>query len=369
MKNILIGILLFLFTSCVQERGNLNCYTLSVDLKNSSLQYSDVFSGAEVIPLETTDSSLIVYPFEVIEHKGYFYLYDLHLIKAFIFDEKGKFVRQIGNKGQGPREYTWLSSISIDKNRDVIHLIEPVNNYLTYTLDGNFIEQKKYPDDNDYQCFYPFDNYMAAWSIPSSNDSYCIYIFNPETMEVLNKYYRGPALAVSQGFHYYKDNLYYHENMGNNVYQVTKDSLKLVYQWDFGKENFVASDLDLTFKDENKEHEYDLFWKYMKDGTVPYIKVGQAQNDDYNYVCLRYQYKYDKSIFYRKNDGKYLIWGEEDWGIPTNALVFTDDYMIVLLKQNNYNNFKPLLSESEREKLDALSEDDNPCLLKLYFKK
>ena len=53
MKNILIGILLFLFTSCVQERGNLNCYTLSVDLKNSSLQYSDVFSGAEVIPLET----------------------------------------------------------------------------------------------------------------------------------------------------------------------------------------------------------------------------------------------------------------------------------------------------------------------------
>ena len=107
----------------------------------------------------------------------------------------------------------------------------------------------------------------------------------------------------------------------------------------------------------------------MKDGTVPYIKVGQAQNDDYNYVCLRYQYKYDKSIFYRKNDGKYLIWGEEDWGMPTNALVFTDDYMIVLLKQNNYNNFKPLLSESEREKLDALSEDDNPCLLKLYFKK
>ena len=93
------------------------------------------------------------------------------------------------------------------------------------------------------------------------------------------------------------------------------------------------------------------------------------KNDDYNYVCLRYQYKYDKSIFYRKNDGKYLIWGEEDWGIPTNALVFTDDYMIVLLKQNNYNNFKPLLSESEREKLDALSEDDNPCLLKLYFKK
>jgi len=367
--NVIIGILLLMMTSCVQEQRSVNSRALYVDLNKSSLEYNDVFNDVEVIPLETTDSSLIVYPFEVIEHKGNLYIYDLHLTKVFVFDGKGKFLCQIGNKGQGPNEYSWLSSISIDRNKDVIHLVEPINKYLTYTLDGDYIEQKRYPDGNDYQCLYHFGNYIAAWSIPSSNESDCIYIFDSETMKILNKYYRGPALAVSQGFHYYKDKLYYHENMGNNVYEVTKDSLKLAYQWDFGKENFVVSDMDLTFKDEKKEQEYDLFWRYMKDGTVPYIRASQAQNDNYYYVCLRHRYKYDKGIFYRKSDSKYLIFGEENWNMPTNALVFTDDYMIILLKQNNYANFKSFLPKSELKKLDALSEDDNPCLLKLYFKK
>ena len=39
-----------------------------------------------------------------------------------------------------------------------------------------------------------------------------------------------------------------------------------------------------------------------------------------------------------------------------------------MLNPNNYENFKPFLTETERKKLEALKEDDNPCLLKLYFK-
>ena len=39
-----------------------------------------------------------------------------------------------------------------------------------------------------------------------------------------------------------------------------------------------------------------------------------------------------------------------------------------MLNPNNYENFKPFLSEAKRKKLEALTEDDNPCLLKLYFK-
>lgn len=40
-----------------------------------------------------------------------------------------------------------------------------------------------------------------------------------------------------------------------------------------------------------------------------------------------------------------------------------------MLNPNNYENFKPFLSEAESKKLEALKEDDNPCLLKLHFKK
>ena len=107
----------------------------------------------------------------------------------------------------------------------------------------------------------------------------------------------------------------------------------------------------------------------MKNGTIPYLIINQGQNSKYYYACLRHQYKYDKNIFYRKSDGKYLVFGEETWNMPTNALVFTDDYLIILLNRNNYYNFMSILPDSEYKKLEAMTEDDNPCLLKLYFKK
>lgn len=355
---------------CGQNETSIDCLTLSVDLNQPSLQYNDVFSNAEVIPLETTDSSLIVYPKEVIEHKGHFYIYDIHTVKAFIFDDKGKFVRQVSKEGQGPGEYSWLASISIDKKNDILHLVEPIAKLHNFTLDGKLIETKRYPDGNDYQCIHHLGDYIVSWSHPIDDKTDCIIILDPQTMEIVNTYDKGPTLLQNRGFYPYNDGLFFHYTDKNNcVYKVTKDSLKLSYQWDFGKDNLDMYNLGFTYDDENSQAEGELYLKYLREGTIPYLFVRQAQNDNYYYVCLRHQYKYDKSVFYRKSDGKYLIFGEESWRTPTNALVFTDDYMIILLNPNNYENFKPILPEPERKKLEALTEDDNPCLLKLYFKK
>lgn len=360
--------LCFMF-SCGQKEKDNDCLTLSVDLNQSPLQYDDVFSNAEVIPLETTDSSLIVYPFETIEHKGKLYIYDLHLSKAFVFDEKGKFIRQIGRTGQGPGEYSWLQSISMDKKNDVLHLIEPIGKFHDFTLDGKLIATRKYPDGSAYHNMYHLGDYIVLWSPPADSDEDCISIIKPQTMEIVNTYEKGPEILEAGWFYPYNEDLYFFKKHENLVHKVTKDSLSLAFQWDFGKDNLKMYDLGLTYKDENYQAENDLYWKYMKDGTIPYLIVRQAQNNNYYYACLRHQYKYDKSVFYRKSDGKYLIFGEKSWNRPTNALVFTDDYMIILLNRDNYDNFKPILPESEHKKLEAMTEDDNPCLLKLYFKK
>ena len=367
---------LILFVSCLllgcsQRQDNTDCLTLKVDFEQSSLTYDDVFSNAEIILLETTDSSLISKITNVDEYKSNYYIHDIRSVKALAFDYKGKFICQLGRKGQGPGEYSWLASIAIDKENDIIHLVEPLGRFHNYSPDGKYINSPKYPDGNDYQHLHHFDNYMAAWTISSGSQSDCIIIFNPETMEIVNSYCNGTRLLKEGNFYTYKNELFYYALLEpfRRVYKVSKDSLTLLYQWDFGDDNFDMYDLDLTYEDENYAKEYDLFWKYMRDGTVPYVVVRQAQNKDYYYTCLRFQYKYDKSIFYRKSDGKYLVFGEEDWPMKTNSHVFTDDYMIIALNPDNYENFKPYLPDSERKKLDTLTEDDNPCLLKLYFKK
>lgn len=371
MKNGTLYILiLFFLLGCKQEQSSTDILTLCVDLEQSPLQYKDVFSNAEVIPLETTDSSLLARIMEVDEYKGNFYVYDIHLVKALAFDHEGKFICQVGRTGQGPGEYSWLASVSVDEKNDMIQLVEPVGEFHNYSPDGKYISSKKYPDGNDYQNLHHFDDYMAAWTNPSSSQSDCIIIFNPETMEIVNSYCNGAKLLKGGSFYTYQKKLYYYESLEpyRRVYSVSKDSLTLLYQWDFGDDNFDMYSLDLTYKDENYEREYNLFWRYMQDGTVPYLVVGQAQNKDYYYTCLRFRYKYDKNIFYRKSDGKYLVFGEENWNMNTDSHIFTDEYMIISLNPDNYEHFKPFLPDSERKKLEALTEDDNPCLLKLYFK-
>ena len=276
-----------LMYSCSQKEAGIDCLTLSVNLNQSSLQYKDVFNGAEIIPLETTDSSLVVYPFEVIEYKGNLYIYDLHLAKAFAFNEKGKFVRQIGHVGQGAGEYNWLTSISMDKKNEILHLVEPIGRFHDFTLDGKFIETPKYPDGNDYQCIYHLDDYIISWSQPVDNETDCIIVIDSKTMEVVNTYDKGSPLLQSGNFYSHNENLYFFKHKENYVYRVTKDYLELAFQWDFGKDNLEMYNLGLTYKDDNYEVEKDLYWKYMKDGTIPYLIVRQAQNDKYYYACLR----------------------------------------------------------------------------------
>ena len=75
------------------------------------------------------------------------------------------------------------------------------------------------------------------------------------------------------------------------------------------------------------------------------------------------------NLFYQKATNKSFILGGKECNIQIRPLVFTDDYMICNLFQKDYDNFKPILPKSEYQKLEAMTEDDNPCLLKLYFKK
>ena len=39
-------------------------------------------------------------------------------------------------------------------------------------------------------------------------------------------------------------------------------------------------DLEFTYEDENYQAEKDLYWEYMKNGTIPYLIINQAQNDN-----------------------------------------------------------------------------------------
>lgn len=375
MKRIgIVTFLAFVLLGCKHSSEFVDCNILRADLNAGASHIGDVFERIEVIPLETTDSSLVVYPLEMKEYKNVFYLFDIHTGNLLTFDAQGEFIRKIGGKGHGPGEYTHLASISIDDKNETLQLLEPWGNCLNYTLDGKFIEKKVLPSSiPNYQSIHNIDGYMVTWTIPLDSESDCISIIDSQTVQQVNSFCNGPRIIkdYSDNFYEYGDKVYYGQTIENhNVYEVTKDSLRLVYKWDFGKDNYDMYDLGFTYADDDEIFEGPKFRKGIKDGVIPYWASYQNENDDYYFINLSIGQGKGKSVFYDKSQSTSFVFDGVENGFWTkNPRIMTNDYLVCVLFNEDFDKYKDVLSDSERKKLDALSEDDNPCLLRLYFKK
>jgi len=85
--------------------------------------YSDVFEEVEYVKLETTPECLIE------SGMSHIYLTDKYIIffyikqqNAYLFDRKtGRFIKQIGRRGQGPNEYNGFVVPIFDENESMLY--------------------------------------------------------------------------------------------------------------------------------------------------------------------------------------------------------------------------------------------------------
>ena len=85
----------------------------------------DLFGRLEVIPLETSDSCLLVFPDKVLCANGRYELFDHKRYALFLFDENGRFIRQVGRRGQGLGEYREVYDVAHDSRNGNICLLSP----------------------------------------------------------------------------------------------------------------------------------------------------------------------------------------------------------------------------------------------------
>jgi hypothetical protein len=105
------------------------------------------FKNIEIVPLETTKDCLIqsLQRSRVIKDSLIF-VSDLR--NLFVFNRQGKFLNQIGSRGEGPQEYVAFYSYYIDEiNNRVVIIDEYRNVYLSYEFNGKFISKKNFPDN------------------------------------------------------------------------------------------------------------------------------------------------------------------------------------------------------------------------------
>jgi hypothetical protein len=146
LSHIYIEIFIFavILTGCSEAPSSSDILTIDIvpQIDNPvTLKASDIISKMRYIALETTDSSLLdIASATIILQNEYFFIQYAHqsMQWLYMFDNNGKYIRQIGKQGQGPDEYLHFN---FDVVNDTIYLYDGARRrILVYSYDNKCLK-------------------------------------------------------------------------------------------------------------------------------------------------------------------------------------------------------------------------------------
>ena len=109
--------------------------------KLSTLYASEFISDIEYVCLETSPECFIGDNQKICLSDNYILIFSMGDSRCLLFSRQGEFLRHIGNKGQGPREYVLEPSrLYIDEESNMIYL-SSIFELLAYRITGEFVKK------------------------------------------------------------------------------------------------------------------------------------------------------------------------------------------------------------------------------------
>lgn len=114
---------------------------------DETFDFTSLIDHYELVFLETTDSSIIGEVSKVIRNNGLIFVLDSRKANSlFLFDMKGKFLRTIGRRGNGPGEYREATDFEYDPTKGFVYLYDQFKSQInTFDTSGTFLGNRKLP--------------------------------------------------------------------------------------------------------------------------------------------------------------------------------------------------------------------------------
>ncbi|MDL2265235.1 6-bladed beta-propeller [Parabacteroides sp. OttesenSCG-928-G07] len=266
--SVFLSLFITLF-SCSEEKDkqgkDLRKMDFETEINNHNYtvqKLSDYVESLRYVPLETNDNSLIdgglLYTDYIRQYnKNDFFFFDGK--RVLKFDSSGKYVLEIGTKGQGPNEYTAIRSVDIDFNNDRIYLVNRAVSVIEYTLAGEVI-RSTHINNSLEDCFvfglgvpepgsYAFEvrsqntnKYMLAF-FDNINDEFALkeLIADPNPFQKIRRTY-----STAYSFYRTNDDLFfYQDNQADTIYSVKNQSIIPAYYFNYGKYGMPRNESDI----------------------------------------------------------------------------------------------------------------------------
>ena len=139
MKYFYYCAVVFIIISCNQEK-TYDLLVIDAEIKDATFNLSSIADEVTPIPLETNEDCLISFISRVIMTKDYYFVLSSDLYQ---FNKKGKFIRQIGERGRGPNEYSRINSIAVDEEEQTVFMATG-QKLLAYNFSGEIKKSTKF---------------------------------------------------------------------------------------------------------------------------------------------------------------------------------------------------------------------------------
>ena len=376
-------LLTWILAACSSQTKETGDNVLKATLKETEVSLKDLFSRIEVIPLETNDTALMdhVHRIRKVNNKYYILNEDypgFTYINILVYDAEGNFLHTIGKKGQGPEEYPWLIyDMDIDAEKDLVYMMSPSGMLYLYRTDGSFVRKMNMPEGLIYHGLqFLNSNQLLSWAGGTDIDNDAMSVLDADSAKLIKGLWRDhnePNWDIRIFTHAYQDKIYFTPSIDRQVYEVTSDSLRIAYEWDFGEDNYDASSVrsrleGLTIAEKDEK------WNEMrKTGGVPYTLLKQGQTNKYYFTNVLgilgeidekgYAKNYF-SLFYEKATGRSFYFKKTTEGLAIRPDMTTEEALYQLIPTEDLELLLPVLDEAEKAKVMKRVEDDNPCLVK-----
>jgi hypothetical protein len=355
------ALLSFMLYGCGTNTEKHDIALNNVNLHNiRNKAFSDGFNLVEIIPLETTDESLIKDIKRIIKADSVLIILNDDF-EVMLFDSRnGKFINHIKNIGIGPYEYSKILDIAFDKESRQIIIYDESNKLLYYSVDGKPVNIKKISDGIFQNILCKNNGIICYNNLEEGSSLIQIYDVNKNTFNSKLKkqttsfpmFLYGPQIVESQS-------IWFTQPLDNGIYKINNQQIEKVYEVSI--ENFGLSDKQKSMLHNNPMELFNL----IGENNITYTLSAVRETNKHVYFATNRiglasidKLTNNVDVFGNISDEKNGLHNMQYF--PHNG---ADNHIICVVSSENYLN-----SEFSVPNIHGITEDSNPLLF-LYEEK
>ncbi len=235
-----LALLLISFGSCNQRKTTVSHSTL-MEINASNCHATDkylytdssIIESYDYVALETTEESLLGDISSVCFDDGLFFVSDKidgKINRILVFDQSGKFITQVGQRGNGEGEYIYVRSWTINPFENFVSIIDANFSIKYYDYSGKYLKAIHLKDDFTCVAQYQYlssGDILAKYAINWKKEDDCILYTKDFKSKVIlwehrNIYFDGIYPTMSNYISVNKEKCYLMREFCDTVFALNK---------------------------------------------------------------------------------------------------------------------------------------------------